>query len=110
MKKVIVLGLILGLYLTALSVLAQDEQVQSTQGVEIDASIVKTLKQQSKEDKKLDKLQQKAKKKYIKNVSDIKKMRETKRIKERNIDFYNSRLQIKNAKLEELQEKKGENQ
>ena len=86
----------------------ETETVQSTEGIELDAKIEKSVNKQSKEDKKEHKQVQKAKKRYIKNVSSIQNMNEKKRIKERNLEFYNSRLQIQKSKLEKLEKKKGE--
>ena len=108
MKKFFVLCIVSFLCFGTLA-LAKTEEVKSTQGVELDASISKTIKQQAKEDNKAYKKEKKAKKQYIKNVSNIKKMRERKRLQQRNLEFLNSRLNIKKQKLEELQKEKGEN-
>ena len=113
MKKVLVWSLIL-LIFSANFVYAkkQKEEVTSTEGVELDATITKTLKQKSKEEAKAYKLQNKAKNKYIKNISKIKKLNNNKRLKERDLEFLNSRLHIKQQQLEELkvetEETKGE--
>lgn len=81
------------------------DDVKSTEGVKIDASITKTIKQESKAEKKEFSQLKKAKKTYVKNVNKIKNLREHKRIKERDLEFYNSRLQIQQNRLQELEEK-----
>lgn len=106
MKKFLVLFISLCLF--SVPCFANDEKAVSTEGVELDSSIVKTVNKQSAEDKKIYKQERKAKRQYLKNISSIKKMRENKRLKQRNLEFLNSRLQIQKNKLEVLQEKKGQ--
>ena len=97
MKKFFVLILCFFIY-SECCVFSQ-ESVKSTEGVEIDTNIVKTVKQQSKEYSQAIKRQNKAQKKYLKNIKRIKNMRNSKRIKERDLEFLNKRLNIKKNQL-----------
>lgn len=76
------------------------EEVKSTEGLKLEQTISKT--KDSKSEEKNYKTKRKEKQKYLKNVSNIKKMRNKKRIKERNLEFYNKRLELKKQRLEEL--------
>ena len=118
MKKVFVYCLVLTVFFV-LSICADAKNKEkikavSTQGIELEQSITKTVNKSSKQEKKELKTKNKNKKKYLKNVSQIKKMRNKKRIKERNLEFYNKRLNIKTNKLKEFEdsqiEEKGENE
>ena len=73
------------------------EEVKSTEGLKLEQTISKT-----KGEEKNYKTKRKAKQKYLKNVSNINKMKNKKRIKERNLEFYNKRLELKKQRLEEL--------
>ena len=58
-----------------------------------------------------DKQNKKFRKKYIKNTSTLKKLEESKRIKERDLNFYKNRLEVKKSRLEDTSDgnEKGEN-
>ena len=90
---------------------AQDNQPVSTQGLTLQEGVEKNIKSSKEEIKELHQ-KKKLKRIYFRRVSDLKAKQYKKSIKERNIEFYNSRLEIKKQKLEELTSdgsKKGEN-
>ena len=83
----------------------------STQGLTLEEGIEKNIASDKIELVKL-KQMKKMKKKYFKNVASLKSKNYKKDIKERDLEFYNNRLEIKKQKLEELNSngsKKGEN-
>lgn len=113
MKKVLVYGIIfalLGSVCTyAKSKQAKEPEVTSTQGVSVDAETSQKIVK-SKNDKNPAKTKRKNRNKYAKFIKTVERQENIKRIKERNLKFYNERLELKKQKLEELnsQGKKGE--
>ena len=101
MKNICSLFVVVFLMLFASCVNAKEE-VSSTQGVKIDSAIYKTVNKQAKNEAKSMKREKKAKSKYLRNISKIKKLKEKKRIKERDLEFFNSRLNKQKRNLEEL--------
>lgn len=101
-------GLALIMLCSALTVIAQEnnyDQIEPNYGI-TDSNA--NTEANSKEDKEAYKKELKANNKLIDNIHDIRKMREQKRIRNRNLEFYNKRLNISKNRLEELQEKKGD--
>jgi len=82
----------------------------STQGLTFQEGVEQNVKPTPTEMQEY-KLKKKMKKKYFKNISDIKKKKYKKSIQERDLEFYNKRLEIKKQDLEEVNSngsKKGE--
>ena len=113
MKKVLVYGIVLALLGSACafakSKKAKEPEVTSTQGVEVDTATSQKIVK-SKNDKNPAKTKRKNRNKYVKYLKKVDRQKNIKRIKERNLEFYNERLEIKKNKLEELNSegKKGE--
>ena len=112
MKRFFVYGIILLFLGTFVACsFAKEQEVNSTEGLVLEENVsknVRTTKQEKSEQRK----ELKTKRKYKKNISLIKKYKEKKRIKERDLDFIQQRIEIKKQKLEELtsqNSKKGEN-
>lgn len=103
MQKFFVYGIIILVLITSMSwVNAKEEEIQSTQGITLEEGISKTVSTPDKEYQKEIKQERKTKNKYLKNISNIKKLREHKRIKQRDLEFYQKRLEQQKYKLEEL--------
>lgn len=115
MKKVLVLSIIFALIgsagVFAKSRKTKEPQIQSTQGIEIDAETSDKVTK-SKNDKHPAKTKRKNRNKYLRDIKKVDRAKNNKRIKERNLDYYNKQLEIKKQKLNELNSmvKKGENQ
>lgn len=101
MQKFFVYGIIILVLISSMS-WVNAEEIQSTEGITLEEGISKTVSTPDKEYKKEIKQGKKAKNKYLKNISHIKKMRERKRIKQRDLEFLQKRLEIQKYKLEEL--------
>ena len=89
---------------------AKDTAPVSTQGLTFQEGVENSLKPTSSEMQEY-RQKNKMKKKYFKNISDIKKKKYKKSIQERDLEFYNERLEIKKKELEEVNSngsKKGE--
>lgn len=108
MKKFLVYIVLLGLMINVGMVVSAKDNIQSTQGLVLEENISNTASMTDKEYKKEVRDKNKAKRKYLKNVSNIKKLREKKSIKQRDMNFYNKRLEQKKNKLEDLTNKKGD--
>lgn len=114
MKKVLVYGIVFVL-MASCCVFAKSKknkevpEVASTQGVEIDATKSKKIIK-SKNDKNPAKTKRKNRNKYVRYLKTVERQKNSKRIKERNLEFYNERLDLKKKKSEELniEGKKGE--
>lgn len=112
MKRFFVCGIII-LFLGTIAAcsIAKEQEVTSTEGLVLEEGVsknVKTTKQEKSEQRK----ELKNKRKYEKNITLLKKYKEKKRIKERDLDFIQQRIEIKKQRLEELtspNSKKGEN-
>jgi len=92
------------------SCLASDTPV-STQGLTFEEGIEKNVKPAKTELAEMKQIK-KMKRKYFRNVASLKSKKYKKDMQERNLEFYNSRLEIKKQRLEELTSegsKKGEN-
>lgn len=90
--------------ISGISVFAADlnvDEVQSTQGIEINKDIIKTVKPSVKERKEHNK-RKKTADTYIKNKKKINKMNSVRNIKQKELEFLQSRLEIKKKKLEDL--------
>ena len=115
MKKVLALGIVFALIgstcVFAKSKKGNEPQVQSTQGLEVDAATSNKVVK-SKNDKNLAKTKRKNRNKYLRSVNKVNRAEISKKNKERNLEFYNKQLEIKKNKLNELNSmvKKGENQ
>ncbi len=113
MKKVLVYGIVFALIGSACafakSKQAKEPEVTSTQGVEVDAQTSQKIVK-SKNDKNPAKTKRKNRNKYVKYLKTVDRQKNIKRIKKRNLEFYNERLELKKNKLEELNSegKKGE--
>ena len=89
---------------------AQTSAPVSTQGLTLQEGVEKSV-QPSKSEMEEYRLKKKMKKKYFKNVSNIKNRKYKKSIQERDLEFYNKRLELKKHELEEVNSngsKKGE--
>ncbi len=102
MQKFFVYGIIILVLISSMSWVNAEEEIQSTEGITLEEGISKTVSTPDKEYKKEIKQGKKAKNKYLKNISHIKKMRERKRIKQRDLEFLQKRLEVQKYKLEEL--------
>ena len=102
MQKFFVYGIIVLVLISSMSWVNAAEEIQSTEGITLEEGISKSVSTPDKEYKKEIKQGKKAKNKYLKNISHIKKMRERKRIKQRDLEFLQKRLEIQKYKLEEL--------
>lgn len=102
MQKFFVYGIIILVLISSMSWVNAEEEIQSTEGITLEEGISKTVSTPDKEYKKEIKQEKKAKNKYLKNISYIKKMRERKRIKQRDLEFLQKRLEVQKYKLEEL--------
>ena len=102
MQKFFVYGIIILVLISSMSWVNAEEEIQSTEGITLEEGISKTVSTPDKEYKKEIKQEKKAKNKYLKNISQIKKMRERKRIKQRDLEFLQKRLEVQKYKLEEL--------
>ena len=102
MQKFFVYGIIILVLISSMSWVNAEEEIQSTEGITLEEGISKTVSTPDKEYKKEIKQGKKAKNKYLKNISYIKKMRERKRIKQRDLEFLQKRLEVQKYKLEEL--------
>lgn len=113
MKKVLVYGIVFVLIASccafAKSKKAKETEVTSTQGVEVNAETSQKIVK-SKNDKNPAKTKRKNRNKYVRYLKTVDRKKNSKRIKERNLEFYNERLELKKKKLEELNSegKKGE--
>ena len=113
MKKVLVYGIVFVLMAScgvfAKSKKAKEPEVTSTQGVEVDVETSQKIVK-SKNDKNPAKTKRKNRNKYVRYLKTVERQKNSKRIKERNLEFYNERLELKKKKLEELntEGKKGE--
>ena len=113
MKKVLVYGIVFVLMASccafAKSKKAKEPEVTSTQGVEVDVETSQKIVK-SKNDKNPAKTKRKNRNKYVRYLKTDERQKNSKRIKERNLEFYNERLELKKKKLEELntEGKKGE--
>jgi len=113
MKKVLVYGIIFALLGSACALAKskkeKEPEVKSTQGVEVDVQTSQKIVK-SKNDKKPAKTKRKNRNKYAKYLKKVEGQKNKKRIKERDLKFYNERLELKKNKLEELNSegKKGE--
>ncbi len=80
---------------------ARKEPVKSTQGIEISQDVEKTLKTPSKHRK-----EQRRKKRnsdyYIKNKKQLDKLDMNKKMKQKELEFLQNRLEIKKQKLEDF--------
>lgn len=110
MQRFFVYGIIFLVLITSMSwVNAKEEETLSTEGLTFEEGISKEVSAPDKEYQKELKNQKKIKNKYLKNISNITKMRETKRLKQRDLEYLQKRLEQKKHKLEELtNEMKGE--
>lgn len=79
----------------------QQEEVKSTQGVEIDNSITKALKT-SDTQKKEQKNKQKTSADYIKTKKQVKRLDSIKENKQREIEYLQNRIEVKKQRLEKL--------
>ena len=115
MKRILIFSIVfalLGLTCTfAKSKKVEEPQVQSTQGIEVDVATSNKIVK-SKNDKHPAKTKRKNRNKYLRDIKKVDRAKNNKRIKERNLDYYNKQLEIKKQKLNELNSmvKKGENQ
>lgn len=113
MKKVLVYSIIFALLGSACafakSKKTKESQVTSTQGVAVDTTTSQKIVK-SKNNKNPAKTKCKNRNKYVKYLKTIEKQDNKKQIKERNLEFYKKRLELKNNKLEKLnlEGKKGE--
>ena len=92
------------------TVRAAQQTPVSTQGLTFQQGIEQNVKPTQSEMQEY-RQKKKMKKKYFKNISDIKKKKYKKSIQERDLEFYNDRLEIKKKQLEEVNSngsKKGE--
>ncbi len=107
---VIVFALLGSTCVFAKSKKSQEPKGQSTQGVEVDVETSQKIVK-SKNDKNPARTKRKNRNKYVRYLKTVERQKNIKRIKERNLDFYNERLELKKNKLEELNSevKKGEN-
>ena len=81
----------------------KEPKVQSTEGVEVTLEDEKNMKSSAaKGDKKEANQKKKKRAKYLRNINKIEKQNNRKRIKNRDLEFYESRLEIKKNKLEKL--------
>lgn len=90
--------------ISGVSVFAADssvDEVQSTQGIEINKDIVKTVKPSAKERKEYNK-RKKTADTYIKNKKKINKMNSVRNIKQKELEFLQNRLEVKKMMLEDL--------
>ena len=88
---------------------ASDKPI-STQGLTLEEGIEKNVKPAKAELAEMKQIR-KMKRKYFRNVARLKSKKYKKNMQEKNLEFYNSRLEIKKQKLEELNSngsKKGE--
>lgn len=80
---------------------ARKEPVKSTQGIEISQDVEKTLKTPAKQRK-----EQRRKKRnsdyYIKNKKQLDKLDMNKKMKQKELEFWQNRLEIKKQKLEDF--------
>ena len=114
MKKLIVFS-ITTVLLISLGVCAKtknnEPKVKSTDGTEISADTAKKVTGSKNKDNAY-KEHKKNRKQYLKYIKKVNNAKDKKHLKERYLEFYNERLEIKKQKLEELNSevKKGENQ
>lgn len=84
----------------------KEPKVQSTEGVDVTLEDEKNMKSSAaKGDKKEANQKKKKRAKYLRNINKIEKQNNRKRIKNRDLEFYESRLEIKKNKLEKLNTK-----
>ncbi len=115
MKKFLV-SIVLVIFTASLVAIAQDSEqqttekvktpkVQSTEGVETDENIDKAINSSSKSDKREDNQKKKKRAKYLRNINKIEVQNNKKRLKNRDLEFLESRLELKKNKLEKLNTK-----
>jgi len=99
-KNVSICILLIVLFVTGACVISAKEnsEVKSTEGIEVQ----KEMKVISDTTTKSDKLKLKKEKKYTSNVEKIKKLREKKRLKQRDLDYLQNRYELSKNKLEEV--------
>lgn len=104
MKKLFVFSLFVAL-LISLGVCAKTKnektEVKTTDGTVINTVTAKKISTSKNKDDSLKK-HRKNRKQYLRYIKKIDKAKDRKHLKERNLEFYNERLEIKKHKLEEL--------
>lgn len=114
MKKLFAFSIIVVL-LISLGVCAKTKnekaEVKSTDGTVINTVTAKKISASKNKDDSLKK-HRKNRKQYLRYIKKINNAKDKKRLKERNLEFYNERLELKKHMLEQLNSevKKGENQ
>lgn len=107
MLKVVIVFLII-FSLSVPSVVAkQKEVVQSTQGVEVDNSVLKAVKPSAKQ-RKEQKVKQKKSSDFIKRKKQIMKQDAILDKKQKELEFLQNRLEIKKEKLDDMSLTRGE--
>ena len=104
MKKLFVFSLFVAL-LISLGVCAKTKnektEVKTTDGTVINTVTAKKISTSKNKDDSLKK-HRKNRKQFLRYIKKIDKAKDRKHLKERNLEFYNERLEIKKHKLEEL--------
>ena len=104
MKKLFVFSIFVAL-LISLGVCAKTKnektEVKTTDGTVINTVTAKKISTSKNKDDSLKK-HRKNRKQYLRYIKKIDKAKDRKHLKERNLEFYNERLEIKKHKLEKL--------
>lgn len=115
MKRIILTIFLLGVFITSIAyakLSTKKDTAVSTQGVEVSESDVKNAQKQ-KTDKKISNQKKKNRKNFLHNIKKLDKFENKKRIKNRDKEFIETRLELKKQKLDDLSKpsiKKGEDE